>query len=208
MTSLTAGDVLVNTLIDWGVDTVFGIPGDGINGIIESLRRRKDEIRFIQVRHEEAAAFTACAYAKWTGRLGVCIATSGPGGIHLLNGLYDAKLDQAPVLAITGLQFHDLLHTFTQQDVELDKLYMDVAVYNARVMGAAHTANVVALACRTALAYRGVAHVTMPVDVQDRDDHAGRADASATSPHHVSEVMGRQHSLPCGRAARALRPKS
>ena len=77
----------------------------------------------------------ACAYAKWTGRLGVCIATSGPGGIHLLNGLYDAKLDGQPVLAITGLQFHDLLHTYTQQDVELDKLFMDVAVYNARIMG-------------------------------------------------------------------------
>ena len=138
MTSMTAGDVLVNTLTEWGVDTVFGIPGDGVNGIIESLRRRKDDIRFIQVRHEEAAAFAACAYAKWTGRLGVCVATSGPGGIHLLNGLYDAKLDQAPVLAITGLQFHDLLQTYTQQDVELDKLYMDVAVYNARVMGAAH----------------------------------------------------------------------
>ena len=195
MTSMTAGDVLVNTLIDWGVDTIFGIPGDGINGLIESLRRRKDEIRFIQVRHEEAAAFAACAYAKWTGRLGVCIATSGPGGIHLLNGLYDAKLDQAPVLAITGLQFHDLLHTFTQQDVELDKLYMDVAVYNARVMGAAHTANVVALACRTALAYRGVAHVTMPVDVQDQtitqDVRTPR-----NVPDHVSEEMGRQHSLP------------
>ena len=111
MTSLTAGDVIVNTLHEWGVDTVFGIPGDGINGVIKSLRRRKDEIRFIQVRHEEAAAFTACAYAKWTGRLGVCVATSGPGGIHLLNGLYDAKLDQAPVLAITGLQFHDLART-------------------------------------------------------------------------------------------------
>jgi pyruvate dehydrogenase (quinone)/pyruvate oxidase len=192
---MTAGDVLVHTLIDWGVDTIFGIPGDGINGLIESLRRRKDEVRFIQVRHEEAAAFAACAYAKWTGRLGVCIATSGPGGIHLLNGLYDAKLDQAPVLAITGLQFHDLLHTFTQQDVELDKLYMDVAVYNARVMGAAHTANVVALACRTALAYRGVAHITVPVDVQDQtitqDVRTPR-----NVPHHVSEEMGRQHSLP------------
>ena len=81
MASMTAGDVLVQTLIEWGVDTIFGIPGDGINGLIESLRRRKDEIRFIQVRHEEAAAFAACAYAKWTGRLGVCIATSGPGGI-------------------------------------------------------------------------------------------------------------------------------
>ena len=122
----TAADILVESLIDWGVDTIFGIPGDGINGIMESLRTRQDRIRFVQVRHEEAAAFMACAYAKWTGRLGVCLATSGPGGIHLLNGLYDAKLDRAPVLAITGLQYHDLVGTFTQQDVELDKLFIDV----------------------------------------------------------------------------------
>ena len=100
--AMTAADVLVETLIDWGVDTVFGIPGDGINGIIEALRQQQEQIRFVQVRHEEAAAFMACAYAKWTGRLGACIATSGPGGIHLLNGLYDAKLDGQPVLAITG----------------------------------------------------------------------------------------------------------
>ncbi|HUO94450.1 MAG TPA: thiamine pyrophosphate-dependent enzyme [Rhizomicrobium sp.] len=195
MASMTAGDVLVETLIDWGVDTVFGIPGDGINGLIESLRRYREKIKFIQVRHEEAAAFAACGYAKWTGKLGVCIATSGPGGIHLLNGLYDAKLDQVPVLAITGLQFHDLLHTFTQQDVELDKLYMDVAVYNSRVMGAAHTENVVALACRTALAYRGVAHVTMPVDVQDeavsKDIRTPRNVA-----HHVSMAGSHQHIAP------------
>ena len=106
----TAGDVLVETLIDWGLEVIFGIPGDGINGIIESLRKRQDRLRFVQVRHEEAAAFMACGYAKWTGKLGACIATSGPGGIHLLNGLYDAKLDGQPVVAITGLQFHDLLH--------------------------------------------------------------------------------------------------
>ena len=146
MAARTASDALVDTLIDWGVDTIFGIPGDGINGIIEALRLKQDKIRFIQVRHEEAAGFNACAYAKFTGRLGVCLATSGPGGIHLLNGLYDAKLDGQPVLAITGLQFHDLLHTFTQQDVELDKLYMDVAVYKARVMRPAHVENVVELA--------------------------------------------------------------
>ena len=127
----TAGDVMVETLLRWGVDTVFGIPGDGVNGVIEALRTRCDRIRFVQTRHEEAAAFMACGYAKWTGRLGVCLATSGPGGIHLLNGLYDAKLDGAPVLAITGLQFHDLVATHTQQDVELDKLFQDVAVYNA-----------------------------------------------------------------------------
>src|SRR5215211_123545 len=113
----TAADVLVEGIIEWGVDTVFGIPGDGINGIMEALRTRQERVRFIQVRHEEAAAFMACGYAKFTGRLGVCLATSGPGAIHLLNGLYDAKLDGAPVLAITGLQYHDLVHTFTQQDV-------------------------------------------------------------------------------------------
>ena len=187
MSSMTASDVLVQTLVDWGVDRVFGIPGDGVNGVIESLRRRAGEIRFIQTRHEEAAAFMACAHAKWTGRLGVCVATSGPGGIHLLNGLYDAKLDGQPVLAITGMQFHDLLHTHTQQDVELDKLFMDVAVYNCRVMGAAHMENVAELAIRTALARRGVAHVTIPVDVQDepvkKDPRSKR-----NVPHHVSEA--------------------
>src|ERR1043165_4013467 len=130
----TASDVLVETLMAWGVDTVFGIPGDGINGIIEAFRKRQDKIRFIQVRHEEAAAFAACGYAKFTGRLGVCVATSGPGGIHLLNGLYDAKCDGQPVLAITGHTFHDLIGTHYQQDVDLDKLFMDVAAYNERVM--------------------------------------------------------------------------
>ena len=165
----TASDVLVQSLLDWGVDTVFGVPGDGINGIVEALRKQRDRIRFVQVRHEEAAAFMACAHAKWTGRLGVCLATSGPGGIHLLNGLYDAKLDGQPVLAITGMQFHDLLHTFTQQDVELDKLFMDVSVYNNRIMGAAHVRNATELACRTALSRRGVAHITMPVDLQSVD---------------------------------------
>jgi len=135
---MTAADVLIETLIDWGVDIVFGLPGDGINGLMESLRTRQDRIRFIQVRHEESAAFMACAYAKFTGRLGVCLATSGPGGIHLLNGLYDAKMDGQPVLAITGLQFHDLIGTFTQQDVGLDRLYMDVAAFNEWIMGPTH----------------------------------------------------------------------
>jgi len=188
MAKRTASDVLVDTLIEWGVDTVFGIPGDGINGVIEALRLKQDKIRFIQVRHEEAAAFNACAYAKFTGRLGVCLSTSGPGGIHLLNGLYDAKLDGQPVLAITGLQFHDLLHTFTQQDVELDKLYMDVAVYNVRVMGPAHMQNAVALACRSALAYHGVAHVTIPVDMQSEPvEEDTRSERNIAG--HVSDRM-------------------
>src|SRR5947208_6111178 len=134
----TASDVLLETLLDWGVDTVFGLPGDGINGIMEALRIHQDRILFIHVRHEESAAFMACAYAKYTGKLGVCLATSGPGGIHLLNGLYDAKLDGQPVLAITGHAFHDLINTHTQQDVDLDRLFTDVTVYNARVMGPEH----------------------------------------------------------------------
>jgi pyruvate dehydrogenase (quinone) len=179
MTDTTA-DILIDTIHRWGVEVVFGLPGDGINGIMEALRKRQDKIRFVQVRHEEAAAFMACGYAKVTGRLGCCLATSGPGGIHLLNGLYDAKLDGAPVLAITGLQYHDLIHTYTQQDIELDKLFVDVAVYNARVMGPAHVENAADLACRTALAYRGVAHLTIPVDMQDMPFKA-----STVSPRNV-----------------------
>ena len=187
MGSMTAADVLIQTLINWRVDTVFGIPGDGVNGVIEAFRRRREEIRFVQTRHEEAAAFMACGYAKWTGKLGVCVATSGPGGIHLLNGLYDAKLDGQPVLAITGLQFHDLVDTHTQQDVELDKLFMDVTVYNARVMGAAHVENVAELAIRTALARRGVAHITLPVDIQD-EPLAKDLRSKRNVAHHASEV--------------------
>jgi pyruvate dehydrogenase (quinone)/pyruvate oxidase len=190
-----AAEILVDTIHAWGVEVVFGLPGDGINGIIEALRKRQDKVRFVQVRHEEAAAFMACGYAKWTGKLGCCLATSGPGGIHLLNGLYDAKLDGAPVLAITGLQFHDLIQTYTQQDVELDKLFMDVAKYNSRVMSAAHVESVVALACRTALAYRGVAHVTIPVDVQEqtvREDEPSKRNV----PHHVADLMAEGAHMP------------
>jgi pyruvate dehydrogenase (quinone)/pyruvate oxidase len=192
---MTASDVLVETLMQWGVDTVFGLPGDGIDGVVEAFRQRQDRIRFIQVRHEETAAFMACGYAKWTGKLGVCVSTSGPGGIHLLNGLYDAKMDGAPVLAITGLQFHDLIHTHTQQDVELDKLFMDVCVYNVRIMGAAHVENAMELACRTALAYRGVAHVTIPVDIQEEAVSKDMRSARNV-PHHVSNLMTQGTALP------------
>ena len=159
--------MLVERLSEWGIDTIFGFPGDGVNGIFEGLRTHQDKLRFIQVRHEEAAAFAACGYAKYTGRLGVCIATSGPGGIHLLNGLYDAKCDGQPVLAITGHTFHDLIGTHYQQDVDLDKLFMDVCVYNQRVMGPAHLNNVLDEAIKTALSRRGVAHITIPKDIQD-----------------------------------------
>jgi len=187
---MTAADVLIETLIDWGVDIVFGLPGDGINGLMESLRTHQDEIRFIQVRHEESAAFMACAYAKFTGQLGVCLATSGPGGIHLLNGLYDAKMDGQPVLAITGLQFHDLIGTLTQQDVGLDRLYMDVAGFNERIMGPTHVENVTDLAVRTALSYRTVSHLTFPVDFQDVEVKS-RQRSKRNIPHHThAEASG------------------
>ncbi len=193
--AMTAADILIETVMDWGVEVIFGLPGDGINGIIEALRNRQDRVRFIQVRHEESAAFMACAYAKYTGKLGVCLATSGPGGIHLLNGLYDAKLDGQPVLALTGLQYHDLIGTHTQQDVELDKLFEDVCAYNGRVMGPQHVENVADLACRTALAYRGVSHITMPVDIQSLE--AKRIKPSKRNiPHHTSDVYARGARLP------------
>ncbi|ALP53942.1 pyruvate oxidase [Candidatus Tenderia electrophaga] len=194
MAKQSAADILVERLLDWGVEVVFGMPGDGINGLMEALRKCSQRIQFIQVRHEEAAAFMACAYAKYSGRLGVCLATSGPGGIHLLNGLYDAKLDGQPVLALTGLQFHDLIGTSTQQDVELDKLFMDVAKFNARIMGAAHVENMVDVACRTALAYQGVSHLTFPVDLQSAP--AERKGSKRNIPYHSSDEFARTARLP------------
>ena len=190
----TTADLLVERLRDWGVDVIFGLPGDGINGLMEALRRRREEIRFVQVRHEEAAALMACGYAKFTGRLGVCLATSGPGGIHLLNGLYDAKMDGQPVLALTGLPFHDLLGSFTQQDVALDRLFADVAKFSERVMGPTHVEGLTDLACRTALAYRGVAHLTIPVDVQEMPADANRSKRNVA--RHTSDVFARSAQLP------------
>jgi pyruvate dehydrogenase (quinone) len=196
MAKVTAADVLIDILIDWGVEIVFGLPGDGINGIMEALRKRRDQVRFVQVRHEESAAFMACGYAKFTGKLGVCLATSGPGGIHLLNGLYDAKLDGQPVLAITGHHYHDLIDTHAQQDVDLDRLFTDVAVYSARVMGPTHVENVAHLACRTALSRRGVAHLNFPVDLQEAE--LGDAERSKRNiPGHNVDVFAQSAGLPC-----------
>ncbi len=191
----TVADLLVERLIDWGIDTIFGFPGDGVNGIFEALRTHEEKIKFIQVRHEEAAAFAACGYAKYTGRLGVCLATSGPGGIHLLNGLYDAKCDGQPVLAITGHTFHDLIGTHYQQDVDLDKLFMDVAAYNQRVMGPAHVLNVVDEAIKTALAYRTVTHITIPKDIQDWTSSQGER-SGANIPKHSSDTYTAAHAVP------------
>src|SRR5919107_262356 len=191
----TVSDLLMDRLVDWGVNTVFGYPGDGINGIFEGLRTYQDKIQFIQVRHEEAAAFAACAYAKFTRKLGVCMATSGPGGIHLLNGLYDAKFDGQPVLAITGHTFHDLIGSHYQQDVDLDKLYMDVAAYNQRVMGPAHVVNTVDEAVKTALAYRTVAHITIPKDIQEWNS-SDENRSSANVPKHSADLFSGAYPIP------------
>ncbi len=187
-----ASDALIERLADWGVDTVFGLPGDGINGIMEALRRNQDKVRFVLVHHEEAAAFMATAHAKATGRIGVCLATSGPGGIHLLNGLYDAKLDHMPVLAITGMQETSILGTGYQQEVALDKLYEDVTEYDQMIYNPVQLPAVVDIAIRTAYARRGVAHITVPNDIQVADadadpwQHVAPAAAPKTSAVYLS----------------------
>ncbi|MGH9016921.1 MAG: thiamine pyrophosphate-dependent enzyme [Acidimicrobiales bacterium] len=177
--SRTASEALIERLADWGVDTVFGLPGDGINGIMEGLRRSQDRVRFVLVHHEEAAAFMATGYAKSTGRIGVCLATSGPGAIHLLNGLYDAKLDHVPVLALTGMQESQMLGTGYQQEVALEKLYMDVAEYNEMIRVPTQVPTLVDLAIRHALGRRGVAHLTIPTDIQMADADANPWEAPA-----------------------------
>jgi pyruvate dehydrogenase (quinone) len=196
MATRTAADVLADRLIDWGVRVVFGLPGDGINGLMEALRTRQETISFVQVRHEESAAFMACAYAKYTGQLGVCLATSGPGAIHLLNGLYDAKLDGAPVLAITGQTYHDLIGTRYQQEVDLLALFGDVAVYNEMVLGAGHVVALVDAGCRAALSQRGVAHITFPVDLQEQDVEDDEK-SSKKIEGHTSSVWRPPIVVPC-----------
>src|SRR5437773_11480162 len=163
----TGAELLIERLIDWGVDTIFGLPGDGINGIMEAVRRHQDKIRFVLVHHEESAAFMATGYAKSTGRLGVCLATSGPGGLHLRNGLSDAKLDHVPVLAITGVQSTTQLGTEFQQEVHLDRVFLDLCVYNQMLMVPVSIPTLVDVAVRTALSRKGVSHLTSAVDMED-----------------------------------------
>jgi pyruvate dehydrogenase (quinone) len=190
---LTTADILIETLIRWDVQVVFGIVGDGINSLIEALRKREQQIRFIAVRHEEAAAFMACGYAKHTGKLGVCMATTGPGAVHLLNGLYDAKMDSAPVLAITGSTFHDLGGTHFMQSVDTQALMKDVAIYNIAVTGPIHAGIVGNLACRSALGKRGVAHLTVAKDTQAMK---GGADRPSMENHGLRTLGGWEFSSP------------
>jgi len=188
-------EVLISRLADWGVDTVFGIPGDGINGLMEGLRRNEERVRFVLVHHEEAAAFMATAHAKATGRIGVCLATSGPGGLHLANGLYDAKLDHQPVLAITGMQETSVLGTGYQQEVDLTRVYEDVSVYDQLVVNPQQVPSLVDLAIRHAYARRGVAHLCVPNDIQvapageDPYQHVAPASPPATAPVYLRPAV-------------------
>src|SRR4051812_12911703 len=161
-------DIIIDKLINWGVEMVFSLVGDGVNPIYEALRKRKDEIRLITVRHEEAAAFMASGYAKSTGKLGVCLGTTGPGAVHLMNGLYDAAMEGAPVLAITGVVNHDLLGTKFIQEVDTVAMLKDIAVYNQMITGPLHAQTIVDLACRAALTTPGLAHITVSTDTQQK----------------------------------------
>jgi pyruvate oxidase len=182
----TAGEKLIELLMEWGVEHIYGMPGDSINSIIEPLRKAQDKIKFIQVRHEEAGALAAAAYAKLTGKIGVCTAIAGPGAIHLLNGLYDAKLDKVPVLAITGQVESDLIGTDSFQEVKLERLFDDVAVYNQRIMSAEQLPAVVNQAIRTAYAKKGVAVLTIPDDIPRFEVGS---EARVTSHFHVMQEI-------------------
>src|SRR5881227_4463689 len=166
----TVSDFLVKRLSQWGVKRIFGYPGDGINGILGGLERNIELFEFVQVRHEEMAAFAATAHAKFTGEPGVCMATSGPGAIHLLNGLYDAKLDHQPVVAIVGQQKRMSLGANYQQEVDLNTLFKDVASeYLMTVMDPTQARHVIDRAVRIAQASRSVTAVIVPEDVQEAD---------------------------------------
>lgn len=158
---------MLQRLVDWGVKRIYGFPGDGINGLLAALEHFQDQIEFIQARHEEMAAFMACAHAKFTGEVGVCMATSGPGAIHLLNGLYDAKMDHMPVVAIVGQAATMALGGSYQQEVDLQTLFKDVSEYNATIASTTATRHVVDRAIRVAMGMRGVSTVIFPKDLQE-----------------------------------------
>src|SRR5437763_363613 len=166
----TVGDFLLQRLSAWGVTRIYGYPGDGINGIMGALGRAQDRIRFIQTRHEEMAAFMACAHAKFTGEVGVCLATSGPGAIHLLNGLYDAQMDHQSVVAIVGQSDRAAMGGEYQQEVDLQSLFKDVAhEYVQTAMSPVQIRQLVDRAVRIAMAEKTVTCIILPKDIQELD---------------------------------------
>ncbi len=186
----TVSDFLVRRLFDWGVRRVFGYPGDGINGVVGAIARSRGKIDFVQVRHEEMAAFMACGHAKYARELGVCLATSGPGAIHTLNGLYDAKVDRQPVLAILGHTVRTAQGASYQQEVDLPALFKDVAGYVQMVTTPSQLRHVVDRAIRTALDRRCPACIILPADVQElRDEPPPRKHGSTHSGIGVGESV-------------------
>jgi pyruvate dehydrogenase (quinone)/pyruvate oxidase len=209
--SHTASDQLVERLIDWGIDTVFGLPGDGINGVMEALRTHSDRIRFVHTRHEESAALAACAYGKFTGRPSACLSTAAPGAIHLMNGLYDARVDQSPVVAITGMTYHDVIGTHYLQDINHDAVLRDPCVYSQRIMGEAHVVPVVDMAVRAAIGRRGPAAIAIPIDIQSGEAVTGDRSIKNVAGHSaVAALDGRRQPPPerLQQAARALNGSS
>src|SRR2546423_13101251 len=165
--SETVGLFMLRRLTEWGVKRVYAYPGDGINGLLGAFHKIGDKLEFIQTRHEEIAAFAACAHAKLTGEVGICMATSGPGAIHLLNGLYDAKLDHQPVPAIVGQQKRMSLGANYQQEVDLGTLFKDVSEYVQVCMEPSQARHLIDRAIKVALDRRTVATLIFPNDVQE-----------------------------------------
>src|SRR3954466_2268906 len=196
----TVGDFIIGRLAEWGVRTIYGYPGDGINGIMGALDRASDRMRFVQARHEEMAAFMACAHAKFTGEVGVCISTSGPGAIHLLNGLYDAKMDHAPVVAIVGQSATTALGSDYQQEVDLANLFKDVAKeYCVQVNSPTAARHAIDRAMRIALDQSTVTCVILPKDVGEEKGVAEppqKHDMAATGiAHAVPHIIPKQPDL-------------
>ncbi len=179
----TVSDFVIHRLHEWGVHRIFGYPGDGINGLMGALRDAEDEVEFVQARHEELSAFMACAHAKFTGEVGVCMATSGPGAVHLLNGLYDAKLDHQPVVAIVGQQATSALGSHYQQEIDLSTLFKDVASrYITTVSAPSAARHAIDTAMRVAKGERDVTCVIIPNDIQELDyEDPARAHGSVFS---------------------------
>ena len=163
----TVGDFFVERLHAWGVRRIYGYPGDGINGVLGALNRAKGKIEFIQVRHEEMAAFMAAAHAKFTGEIGVCLSTGGPGASHLITGLYDAKMDHVPVLAITGQAARTSRGAHYQQELNLDRMFADVADYVQEASVPSQLRHMVDRGMRTAIANNGIAVLILPNDLQE-----------------------------------------
>lgn len=187
----TVGDFLVERLYQWGVRRIFGYPGDGINGVFGALSRANGKIEFIQARHEEMAAFMASAHAKFTGELGVCIATSGPGASHLLTGLYDARMDHQPVLAIVGQQARAALGGHYQQELDLLSMFKDVAgAFVQQASTPEQVRHLLDRAVRTAVGERRVTAVILPNDLQDLPYNAPEGSRYGAFRHRLQQAEG------------------